>query len=178
MKKLLLLALIFALAQASNAAYLYWQVSDTDKSAAQTETVSWFEADINAARIYTKASDGDSWSQVASIYLNGENIGGTAPIPSQSLYAIDIGSNDSYSYYVELGNYDGSQWYVAAKSNAETITYQSSGGTAIVTSLSDMARVSPWHAGGYKSVPEPTSGLMMLLGAAMLGLKRKKRSFA
>ena len=29
-------------------------------------------------------------------------------------------------------------------------------------------------AGGYGATPEPTSGLLMLMGFAMLGLKRKK----
>ena len=34
--------------------------------------------------------------------------------------------------------------------------------------------MTAWVGSNYSAVPEPTSGLLMLMGFAMLGLKRKK----
>ena len=178
MKKLLLFALICAFAQMSNAAYLYWQVSAADISEANAAT-SWLGLSVNAAKIYSSSDAGATWT-AKTIYLNEADVGTVAPVPNQTMYTIDIGDNlgSGYSYYVELGNYSGSVWSIAAKSASEQISYTESGDTHIVSSLSDITRVSPWHAGSYRAVPEPTSGLMLLLGAAVLGLRRKNRSVA
>ena len=174
MKKILLMAIVGVLAHASNAAYLYWQVSSEDIANAYDAT-SWYNGNVNAAQIYD--ANGNLQD---TIYLNGEEIvGSTAGVPTTPPYAIEIGTvtdGSSYSYYVELGNYASSAFTPVARSATGTIQYSSSGYTSITTSLSDMTRVTPWHAGSYRAVPEPTSAILMLFGAAMLGLKRKNRS--
>lgn len=174
MKKILLMAIVGVLAHASNAAYLYWQVSSDDLSGASAAT-SWYTGgSVNAARIYDASGN---WQK--TIYLNGESIGDTAGVPTTTPYAIEIGTvtdGSSYSYYVELGNYASSIFTAVARSATETIQYNASGSTPITTTLQDVARVAPWHAGSYRAVPEPTSAILMLFGAAMLGLKRKNRS--
>ncbi|MBR4476719.1 MAG: PEP-CTERM sorting domain-containing protein [Kiritimatiellae bacterium] len=43
--------------------------------------------------------------------------------------------------------------------------------------LSGVPTAQIWH-GGTVSVPEPTSAMLMLFGAAFLGLKRKNRRIA
>lgn len=175
MKKILLMAIVGVLAHASNAAYLYWQVSSDDITAASDAT-SWYTTgggSVNAARIYDASGNLKS-----TIYLNGASIGDTAAVPTSTPYAIDVGSSTDagYSYYVELGNYASSTFTAVARSATETIHYTESGSTPITTTLQDVARVAPWHAGSYRAVPEPTSAILMLFGAAMLGLKRKNRS--
>lgn len=176
MKKILLMAIVGAFAHASNAAYLYWQVSSDDLSGASDAT-SWYTTgggSVNAAQIYD--ANGNLQS---TIYLNGEDIGSTAGVPTTTPYAIEIETvtdGSSYSYYVELGNYAESVFTAVARSATTPVQYSSSGNTPITTSLSDMTRVTPWHAGSYSAVPEPTSAILMLFGAAMLGLKRKNRS--
>lgn len=175
MKKILLMAIVGVLAHASNAAYLYWQVSSDDLAGASAAT-SWYTGgSVNAARIYD--ANGNLQSH---ILLNGADIGDTAGVPTSTPYAIDVGSSTdaSYSYYVELGNYVSSTeaFTAVARSATETIHYTESGSTPITTTLQDVARVAPWHAGSYRAVPEPTSAILMLFGAAMLGLKRKNRS--
>ena len=173
MKKILLMAIVGVLAHASNAAYLYWQVSSEDIANASDAT-RWYNGSVNAAQIYD--ANGNLQD---TIYLNGEDIGSTAVVPTTTPYAIDIGTvtdGASYSYYVELGNYADSNFTTVARSATTPVQYSSSGYTSITTSLSDMTRVTPWHAGSYSAVPEPTSAILMLFGAAMLGLKRKNRS--
>lgn len=176
MKKILLMAIVGVLAHASNAAYLYWQVSSDDLLGASDAT-SWYTTDggsVNAARIYDARG-----TKQSTILLNGADIGDTAGVPTSTPYAIDIGTvtdGASYSYYVELGNYASSTFTAVARSATETIQYNASGSTPITTTLQDVARVAPWHAGYYRAVPEPTSAILMLFGAAMLGLKRKNRS--
>ena len=81
-----------------------------------------------------------------------------------------------YSFAVELGAWDGSEesgkWILAALS--ETKTYDQ-----LVTELQHVSEElrlptqGPWSPGGY-AAPEPTSGLLLLMGCALLGLKRRR----
>lgn len=41
-------------------------------------------------------------------------------------------------------------------------------------SMQSIGAGTGWDGGHFTAVPEPTSGLMLLLGAAMLGLRRKR----
>lgn len=71
MKKILLMAIVGVLAHASNAAYLYWQVSSEDIANAYDAT-SWYNGNVNAAQIYD--ANGNLQD---TIYLNGEEIVGS-----------------------------------------------------------------------------------------------------
>lgn len=170
MKKVLLLGAVLLAAQFVNASYLYWQVDSSDFEGLKNA------AEVNAARIY---QDG---VVVSPVYYNGESTSGSvAGINTKGAYAIDVGdlsSTGGYSYYIELGNYSAGAWS-ATYGQSETMTANQLYSEGFITSslegLSTM--VGPWHASTY-SVPEPTSAILMLFGAAMLGLKRKNRSIA
>lgn len=184
MKKLFVFALVCAAVQMSNAAYLYWQVNSDDIDKAYSDangnwSESWNKSDINAARIYKNG-------EVQEVYLDESKVTAgsgyvATSLPSEALYSIDIGDLgvSSYSYFIELGNYTGSTFTAFARSGSETVAYNATGSTSIVSTLSDAGRVSAWHASTeYSAVPEPTSAILMLFGAAFLGLKRKNRSLA
>ena len=188
MKKLVCIALAVLSVQVANAAYLYWQVN-SDTLAGASEATSWYDGDINVAKVYGRADESSSWSS-QTIYLNGSETakaGGEwyATVPSASAYYnqvnVDVADldNSTYTYYIELGNYSNSTYTPVARGEQTTVQdLYSSGSGSITTSLSNIATISLWHGGTYSAVPEPTSAVLMLFGAAFLGLKRKNRSVA
>ena len=88
-----------------------------------------------------------------------------------SAYASD---SAGYAFIVELGNWDGSSWSVLALS--ETVSYTSLDGSSHIDHVSgyNPNPITPWMPTSYV-VPEPTSGLLVVVGAALLALRRRKR---
>lgn len=190
MKKVFLTTICMCAAMAANASYLYWQVSSDNTSSLGSSAGNW-----NVARIVVaSATDSDitSWNSggkrsgfasesyvTENTILDDGTVAGTlVGVTGDDVgsFAANIGSNLSgYAYYVELVN--SSTGYVYARSNAEAYSAISS---HITTDLEvvTVPSVSLWHASGYTVIPEPTSAMLMLFGAAFLGLKRKNRRIA
>lgn len=185
MKKLMFLLCFACTSIAANASYLLWQVTSSE----------FTEEPWDTAKIFI--TEGNSYSDSAAAKLNVGYVNNdtyTAFSPSVEAvgksgsfkYVADIGTlgdSTTYSYYVELYNSAGSKVArssitTASGSDINSQSYVYADTASITITLANLASVAPWHAGGYKAVPEPTSGLMLLLGAAMLGLKRKNRSVA
>ena len=79
-----------------------------------------------------------------------------------------------YAFIIELGNWDGSNWSTLALS--ETVSYNSLDANSHIDHVSGINPnpITPWVATSYV-VPEPSSGLLLLVGAALLALRRRKR---
>lgn len=172
MKKIvfgLIAALTVSGAQAS---YLAWQVGANE-----------FGTSYDNANIY--ATDGVSTHLLGSYWASSDPASDAAETdiatPMQAVAFADLKSygTSSYSYYIELSNYSQSgNEFVAVSSPSVTYTDLMNEGSIIATLPSGtLANIQVWHPTTY-SVPEPTSALLMLFGAAMLGLKRKNRSIA
>lgn len=196
MKKIILLAMCMGVAVAANASYLYWQVNTTDSSDATTY-MSGVGTEWNAARLVVVEADAEtisawndgnrfsriSGSDVVSNTLldDGSDLGPIIGYPTEAQYAANLGalSGSTYAYYVELINTAVSTSEVVYRSNA--VAYGSLPAGSVVPDIDGITAIpamATWHAGGYKAVPEPTSAILMLFGAAFLGLKRKNRSIA
>ena len=170
MKKLVLVACAGLMAAFANASELWWKLDTT-------------------AKVY-----GESWSSAAlfatteGFNYGGQQVGSTI---SNSLMgdlgyvATELGTKGSstYSFYVEL--YNSSNERIGASyvsvggygQNQGAVSYNDLPEDAFYTPGMSTADVSP-YAGftdftSANVVPEPTSGLMILLGLAALGLKRK-----
>lgn len=186
MKKLILILGVISAAFAANASFLYWQVSE----GAYTET-------YNSARLIFANDYIENWGEYSAtknsgvitadgIYHEYSSSKETVKVAPDVAYVADIGgltSGSSYSYWVELYNNDTrvalSQIGHINNYVSESATdYVYADATGLTTSLSEVAAVAVWHSGGYTAVPEPTSAVLMLFGAAFLGLKRKNRSIA
>ena len=78
-----------------------------------------------------------------------------------------------YAFVIELGNLDGSAWSTLAVS--ETVTYADLAANSHIDNVSgyNPNPITPWEAQSYV-VPEPTSGMLVLVGAALLALRRRR----
>ena len=202
MKKIIVLSGLILASAAANASFLLWQVSTEEVSQKYTPgTVSTWDS----ARIYAFKGISDYPAPLeASSAL--QNVGfvadntytaysGMEPAqanqtlvgPSSSIsYVADISNFDgsSYSFFVELWNTSTSQR--VGYSNIQTVSSGSTpkgyyADTAALTAalgVEGLASANVWHASSYGPVPEPTSAMLMLFGAAFLGLKRKNRRIA
>lgn len=152
MKRILILSASLLAATFANASYLWWQVDTTDYSS--------ISGTVNQYQLWA-VNDSSSATVIAKT--------ATAGVAN----SVDISAYSSgYSFYVELANWQSSgNVTTVAKSGTVAYTDLSS---HIVTTLSDVPSVTPWHASDYQSVPEPTTGLMLLLGLSLVSLKRRK----
>lgn len=146
---------------------LWWQVPD-DATVATFHEGDKLASELGAdeARIITSAGD----------YLV------IPPPDEQSLeipmdgawFAILPDSPEGLSFMVELGNWENGTWTGIAQSRSYTyeqletyIIHDWSGPDAIPA-------LKPWVADGYV-VPEPSSGILLLIGGGLLALRRKRR---
>ncbi len=171
MKKILLSSAIVLCAIASQASYLAWQVNSDD--VADKSLV------YNRASIY--AINGNGRTLLDSVDYRGVDVGNSIGAPMDTpMFAVlgDDKIGDGYSYYIELSNYteSGKSSFVAGMATPTPYKNLSGNITSELPSSGNIANVTAWHGGPYTAAPEPTSAILMLFGAAMLGLKRKNRS--
>lgn len=93
--------------------------------------------------------------------------------------------DDGIGLYAAFGDYDGAGYLFRIELLGDDDRSIAAGESLGIASLGDyistvekamdptQAKVDPWTGGAF-TVPEPTSGLLMLLGVAALGLRRKK----
>ena len=187
MKKLILIAGVISAAFAANASYLYWQVSNG----------AYDGSEYNSAKLIFTQGTIDNWGEYTAAQNDGVfTADGTyhaystskdkVGVSSDSAYAANIGSlenGSSYSYWVELYNNNtrvglSSIGHIDSYNPDNLPQFVYANTDNITTSLAEVAAVAVWHASSYGPVPEPTSAILMLFGAAFLGLKRKNRSLA
>ena len=149
---------------------------------------------VNALRISVTDNEGHK------VYLNlaSQSMADTARNTWKSWMALpDVGGNfyagpgyadlagfklseTGLMFAIELGNYtqtdDGFNWIVLAGSAGSTLQDLISGGHIIASELTYQG-TSDWEAAGY-SVPEPSSGLLVLIGGALLALRRRRKDVA
>ena len=183
MKKLLMFAIVTAFAVASQAAQFTWGCSNVregwaDSSVKADGTAYLFLVGSNGA---TEAAVASAISGATSASALGTTLAGmaidtqsvssgsidgttgdlTASAPAQLFFAVI--SDDGYAY----------------QSSAVTVTsIETIGATEVAFGSQKSASSSStaWtNAGGGSAVPEPTSGLLLLVGAGMLALRRKQK---
>ena len=150
--------------------------------------------EVNALRISVTDNEGHK------VYLNlgSQSMADTARNTWKSWMALpDVGGNfwagpgyadlaglklseTGFMFAIELGNYtqtgDVFNWVVLAGSAGSTLQELISGGHIIASELTYQGSFD-WTASGY-SVPEPSSGLLVLIGGALLALRRRRKDVA
>ena len=168
MKKLLMLLSVAALALPSTAGdndyLLYWLVG---KDYVKDNSVQF-----QAAELYANVSGAATPTFLGSYVSSSESY--LTEVPVQIADLASLASSEILSFYIEFQTYNGSVWNTIGVS--DTIAY-STARTAITdyrsgkTPSNYSQALSPTS---YTTVPEPTSGLMLLVGLASLALKRKR----
>lgn len=192
MRKIFICTLVASLAFASEASYLYWQVDLNDSGITKTgNTYSFNNNEIGGFRVVAVGGENQSQSynwgtydtatstgyQGDSGYVSFERVYATPTNVSGNDYLIsEIGSsftNESYTYYVEILASDTSSVIGVGTTGLTYADAKTQG--RLVTSLSDIgaAPLEAWTGGAY-AAPEPTSGLLLLVGGALLVLRRRR----
>lgn len=165
MKKLFVLALLSVAFNAmAEDQYLYWMVADGATVGSQALSGTYYAKvrtadDTNPTYLnfYASPESGADYGQVATIDTN-FNMPTFAKMPSLET-----------SFWVELYNsatvFDKSTWVGLAE-----LTWNENNVTSGGMTIANYATVS-----GFKAAPEPTSGMLLLLGVAGLALRRKNK---
>ena len=153
MKKLILGLSVIVAAISAQASYLLWQVNASDYSGAKD----FDTTKVDSYKLYA-VKDG----AYELIDNNNENV----------VNQKDLTGYESYSFYVELANYNSGAYDTVARS--ETVSYANLTPFMQPSALSQVAQAAVWHAANYSAAPEPTSALLVMMGVAFLGLKRRK----
>ena len=100
--------------------------------------------------------------------------GAGVPTGNQSPSGDFSAGTPEYSFIVELGNIDSSDnWTTVATSAAAT--YSSLGDYIHQTFDINPGQVAVWSPTEFSAVPEPSSGLLVTIGCAVLALRRKRK---
>ncbi|MBQ3806709.1 MAG: PEP-CTERM sorting domain-containing protein [Kiritimatiellae bacterium] len=156
MKKIIaILAVGFSLAL--HADYLYWMVNTADATDGGFNT--YTSVRLNDGNTTIDRYDFGAVSDLTTYQEGG----------GYFTYAITGSYTDSTSFFVEL--YNGEKW--VAESAKLTYAELVSRGSIFKGGLQP-ANITPANFGSY-AVPEPTSGLLFLVGGMLLGLKRRRQ---
>ena len=147
---------------------LYWQVTSGDggNNTAPIEfAAAAMVADNGSTKVYLNDINGNAWQAANSDKVTTESI---ASIWSDT-YAT------GYTFYIELMNNDNGNWYTAGTidSGSGNWSYDDIKSHIYSSSSMSMSLATPITS-GTAHIPEPTSGLLMLVGGALLALRRRR----
>jgi len=164
MKKLAVVLVAITSAVVANAAAVSWSATNIK--------------DINGTAIGSKAV-GDGWTAVCTIYaadgttVVGSNTDTTAAM-SKFSGTID-GTATGTAYYAQLVITDAAGNTITSEKAAFTTDSSATYGDINFTTGNNFATATAKinYSSGWVAAPEPTSGLLLLMGLAGLALKRK-----
>ena len=100
--------------------------------------------------------------------------GAGVPTGNQSPSGDFSAGTPEYSFIVELGNIDSSDNWTTVATSASA-TYSSLSGFIHETFDINPGQIAVWSPNMFTAVPEPSSGLLTLIGFAFLALRRKRK---
>lgn len=170
MKKMVMMFAAIAMAIGAQAAEVRWTVLDSNaKGVYNLVSDSDYEAVLDTWNVYffevlTTTLEEDSWA---------EQLAGYQLIPDRfdsngdGRHILDVAEGDTY--LLLLATYDNENFTPGGSFNAYILNSTTESPTF------DLSNEPPIYSGkfGGDAIPEPTSGLLLLLGMASLALKRK-----
>lgn len=181
---------------------LYWMVDSSatvEKDGVTTSVSSFFdnyaapEGSAFAARVRVTGGDiQDGQDVFLDLYIPGYGLdvgggeygvsftdesgywGAGVPTGNQSPSGDYSAGTPEYSFIVELGNIDSSDNWTTVATSASA-SYSSLGDYIHQTFDVNPGQIAVWTPSHFTAVPEPTSGLLTLIGFAFLALRRKRK---
>ncbi len=156
MKKIILSLAVAMITIVAKAEYLNWTVGSTfDGKTSGT--------DYDTANLYYTYDSG----------VSATAIGTTIKTPGSSSVDISALEKNNLSFFIEVYKYNDYEHSHVASTG---MTYSDLVGTGAITSsaINAASIAMAFNGSAVVATPEPTSGLLLLMGFAMLGLKRKK----
>ena len=150
---------LFLAVSSVSAGELYWQVTSDE---GKTFDEAWL--------VVERKSDGNL------TYVEGVESDHSTP-SSTALTQTDISAyeSDAYLFYVEMSNYNNGDYETVATGRKYGYGDLVSSGYVAASPL-DVSKVTAAASGvNFANVPEPSSGLLLLIGGAMLALRRRRQ---
>jgi hypothetical protein len=188
LKKVLFLTAAFALTLSCEAAgggeVLWWMIGENYGSITGTteDGKTMFAGDLGVtdARIgYQDASGNRTYLTLYGLDDEGtvHVLEGAAGVGLPAEYFADLSgiSDLGYSFVLELGHWEEDSGWVATSMEASA-TYQELVAGKHISNWDNTSPTygTPWTPSNFSVVPEPSSGLMVLVGTALLMLRRKR----
>ena len=167
---------------------LWWMVGEDYNSITGTTkeggTMNAKDLGVTDARIRYQDGSGNTLGYLTLYGLdsNGkvyelEGAGG-AEVPAMFFGSLSdlAGDLTSYSFVLELGNYYEGSW-VHTSMESEIASYSQLVADKHISQWKETTPTygTPWQPTNFTVVPEPSSGLMLLVGGAVLMLRRRRR---
>ena len=163
LSKMVCFTFVVSAALGLKANVLYWQVNNNPQNYNYAALVA---VDKSGNEDYVQLVDQDGKPFSTPAYAAPATSSGTGV-----QYADVSAYGSDYSFYIEMLNWDGSEFTEGWTS--PTMTYDSLSNYISDGSIS-AGSVNAWTAS--VTIPEPTSGLLLLVGGSLLALRRKRRA--
>ena len=191
MKKLMIAAAIVCAAAISQAAQYTWQAADSYIYSCGNDGGGTYPAVAQGTAAYFAFVDAYSQTDLVNDFANGSVnmskfaegansvVNGTGGVATSSAFTADYTTNQkAYFVIFENGNMFISSETTAlwAETGASPVAFENQMDVSDWAAFLGDAKAGYTQAGWYQAaaVPEPTSGLLLLLGVAGLALKRKR----